>query len=488
MITRRKFLSAAAAAPLAGSCGVKRQRRPNLLFVMVDQMRGSAMGFLNEEPVLTPRLDRFASESLVLPQAVSNYPVCSPYRAMLLTGRFPLQNKVVANCTSRSYEYGVELPREARCWSDVLREAGYSLGYIGKWHLEGPKKPFVESYNNRPDFAWNEWTPPERRHGFSFWHAYNTFDLHLTPEYWTTKMSRGERLKVRKWGPTHEVDTAIAYLKNEGGEYREAGKPFALVVSMNPPHMPYDQHPPELLEPYLGMSDEELLRRPNIPPAGTKWGDYYRKWIRHYYAMITGVDREFGRLLDALAEQRFAEDTIVVFTSDHGNCLGIHNRISKNNHFEESMRIPFLIRWPGRIQPRRDDLLLSVVDLYPTLLELMGLADRIPEEVRGTGYARFFLSGEGPRPDSQVYLRMPYQQPALGRRGVRTRRYTLMVERTADGVGATELYDRVNDPFQLENIAAARPQLVKELLHEQLQPWLDRGDDPWRAGPLGAAG
>jgi len=479
MTTRREFLTTAAVASLGCSRREPAPRRPNLLFVFPDEMRGSAMGFLNQEPVITPNLDRFTSESVVLPEAVSNYPVCSPYRAMLMTGRFPLQNKVVSNCTSRSYEYGVELQREDRCWSDVLHDTGYSLGYIGKWHLEGPKKPYVESYNNRPDFAWNEWTPPERRHGFSYWHAYNTFDRHMVPEYWTTDMGRDERLKVEQWGPAHQVDTAIAYLKNEGGSYRDAANPFALVVAMNPPHMPYDQHPAKYLAPYREVGDEELFRRPNIPPAGTKWGDHYRKHIRDYYAMVTGVDDQFGRLMDALAAQGLAGDTIVVFTSDHGDCIGIHNQVSKNNHYEESMRIPFLIRWPGRIRPRRDDLLLSSVDIYPTLLELMGLADRIPDEVSGTSHAAVLQTGDGPRPDSQVYLRMPFEHPALGRRGMRTHRYTLMLEQTAGGPGKPELYDRVNDPYELENIAADRPKLVKQLLHEQVQPWLDRGDDPW---------
>ena len=113
---------------------------PNLLIVYPDQMRGQALGFLGEEPVRTPHLDRFAAQSLVLPQAAASYPVCSPSRAMWMTGAYPWTsaNTVHGNCTSRSAPYGVELPVDARCWSDVLHEQGYDLGYVGKWHLTRP--------------------------------------------------------------------------------------------------------------------------------------------------------------------------------------------------------------------------------------------------------------------------------------------------------------------------------------------------------------
>ncbi|MCP5115018.1 MAG: sulfatase-like hydrolase/transferase, partial [bacterium] len=163
---------------------------PNVVIVMADQMRGQAMGFLGEEPVKTPRLDRFASESIVFPHAVSNYPVCSPFRAMLMTGQYPFTNGVTTNCLAIDGDPGVELRKGSRTWSDVLAAAGYELGYIGKWHLEAPRRPYVESYNNRDNRAWNDWTPPDRRHGFGFWYAYNTYDQHLRPLYWDNEAGR----------------------------------------------------------------------------------------------------------------------------------------------------------------------------------------------------------------------------------------------------------------------------------------------------------
>lgn len=194
------LLCCLAAALLLHACAVRPPagpaRHPNLLLVFPDQMRGQAMGFLGEEPVQTPVLDRFAQQGLVLTHAVSNYPVCSPFRAMLMSGCWPWRNGVLANCNTQGAGFGYELPRDQRCWSDVLHDQGYALGYIGKWHLDAPRPPYVASSNNTAEFAWNEWCSPDRRHGFDFWHAYGTFDVHNAPEYWTTDMARDDRLKV----------------------------------------------------------------------------------------------------------------------------------------------------------------------------------------------------------------------------------------------------------------------------------------------------
>ncbi len=169
----------------------------------------------------------------------------------------------------------------------------------------------------------------------------------------------------------------------------------------------------------------------------------------------------------------------MVFTSDHGDCLGIHDEITKNNHYEESLRIPLMIRWPGRIKPRRDELLLSVPDLYPTLLDLMGFAGEIPAEVQGSSHARLILTGSGSRPTSQLYLKVPEGQPAWGRRGVRTRRHTLVTIKLEGEPVRHVLHDNEVDPYQMKNIAEQRPDLVEKLTNEELKPWLARTKDPW---------
>ncbi len=483
--SRRLFLKNIAGSLLASSVAGKLTAKsnspkpPNLVFVFPDQMRGQALGFMKQDPVITPNLDRFAGESLVLTGAVSNYPVCSPYRAMLMTGKYPRSNGVQSNCNSNSAPYGCELRESDRCWSDVLKERGYCLGYIGKWHLDAPYKPYVKCENNSDRFAWNEWCPPNRRHGFDFWYAYGTYDYHLTPMYWATDSQRNEPIRVKQWGPEHEVDLAIKYIRNVDAKYREPGNPFALVVAMNPPHTPYRLVPQKYVDAYAGKTYKDLINRPNVNLEGnTPGGKLARQHIKNYFAMITGVDEQFGRLLKALEDQGLKDDTIVVFTSDHGNCIGSHEQPTKNVHYEESMRIPFLIRWPGNIKARHDNLLLSSPDIYPTLLDLMGFGHDIPREVEGVSHASLFLTGEGERPTSQLYIWVPVGEPAGGRRGVRTHRYTLMVRKMPDKPMEYVLHDNVNDPYQLRNVADVKPEVVRELTKE-LQRWLRKHNDPW---------
>jgi len=442
-------------------------------------MRGQAMGFLGEEPVITPNLDRFASRSVVFTHAVSNYPVCSPYRGMLMTGKYPQSSGVLANCNSDGTQHGYELGERDRCWSDVLKDRGYSLGYIGKWHLDSPHKPYVNTGNNSDKFAWNEWCPPNRRHGFDYWHAYGTYDNHFEPQYWTSNSARNERVVVKQWSPEHEADTAISYIRNEEGKYRDPKKPFALVVANNPPHMPYRMVPEKYLAIYGDKTAEELITRDNINlEENTKGAKLARKQIANYFAMITGVDDQFGRILRALKDQGLEKDTIVVFTSDHGNCLGCHDQVSKNVHYEESMRVPFMIRWPGKIASRQDDLLLSTPDIYPTLLDLMGFKGDIPADVEGSSRASILLTGSGERPASQLYMWVPYGKPAWGRRGVRNHRWTMMISKEEGSGPEYVLHDNVNDPFQLENVAEENPDVTSRLERE-LAHLLKKTNDPW---------
>jgi arylsulfatase A-like enzyme len=287
--------------------------------------------------------------------------------------------------------------------------------------------------------------------------------VHTRPLYWDTDATRHGFHYVDQWGPEHEADRAIAYLRNTDGAYRDAERPFVLVVGMNPPHTPYRLVPERYVELYGDLDLEALTLRPNIPPAGTEWGDRYRADVRHYYAMISGVDEQFGRILAALEEQGLAEDTIVLFFSDHGNCLGVHGEGTKNNPYEESMRVPFLIRWPGQIPARQDDLLLSTVDLCPTLLDLMGLGGAIPSSVQGTSYASLLRGGEEARPADQLYMWMPADQPTMGRRGLRTERYTYVENRVPGQPASRELYDRIEDPYQMVELSGRQPDLVREL-------------------------
>lgn len=454
----------------------KKHSSPNLVFIMADQYRGDAMGCIGKEPVKTPHLDRLAAEGVNFTNAISSYPVSSPARAMLMTGMYPIHNKVVGNCNSETAPYGVELPQDARCWSDVLKDQGYQTGYIGKWHLDSPYKPYVDTYNNRGKVAWNEWCPPERRHGFDHWIAYGTYDNHLKPMYWNTTAPRDSFYYVNQWGPAYEADRAIEYI----GKQKENKKPFALVVSMNPPHTGYELVPDRYKEMYKDLDVEALCKnRPDIPAKGTEMGDYFRNNIRNYYACITGVDENVGRIVQALKENGLFDNTIVVFTSDHGICMGAHSSAGKDIYYEESMRVPMILSWPDRIKPRKDDkLMIAFADLYPSLLSLMGFEKEIPETVQTFDLSKEIRTGKTEIEITQPYYFVRFDNHGTGYRGLRTDRYTYVVHATDGKIDETILFDRIEDPYQMQNIASRHPERVASF-GKQLKEWLTKTNDPF---------
>jgi len=445
--------------------------KPNLLYVFPDQYRRAAMGFTGQDPVLTPNLDRFAQESLVLPHAVSNYPVCSPFRAMLMTGKYPAQNGVLANCQSERTQYGNYLKASDTCLTDVLSAGGYDVGYIGKWHLDGPE-PTPEGEKAE----WDAYTPPgPRRHGVGFWYSYGTFNDHFHPHYWTGDRGEDDLLEIDQWSPEHEADVAIRFMENADGRQRDPAKPFALLMGMNPPHSPYHLVPERYRALYAGERPEDLLSRPNVD-LSTEVGQHAMRSVADYFASVTGVDDQFGRLVACLEHTGLADNTIVVFTADHGEMMGSHSLMAKNVWYEESLGIPFLIRWPRRIPSRQDDLLLSVPDHMPTLLGLMGLGSSAPADVMGSDYSRAFLGGNADRPRAAPYFRIPPGRAAGGIRGLRTHQYAYVELGKRRG---TELYDLRADPYQLTSLSESQPALVQRLAGE-MREVLGRIGDPWR--------
>ncbi|MCE4936403.1 sulfatase family protein [Aliivibrio fischeri] len=462
-------------------------KRPNLLIIFPDEMRAQALGFMGEDPSLTPNLNRFAKDSAVLKQAVSNFPLCTPFRGMLMTGQYPYRNGIQGNSHTATpgmfggKDFGIELKKNQSTWSDILSQQGYSMGYIGKWHLDTPEAPFVPSYNNPMEGRyWNDWTAPDRRHGFDFWYSYGTYDKHLTPMYWTNDTPRDQPLHINQWSPEHEADIAIKYLRNENGNYRDNDKPFTLVVSMNPPHSPYDQVPQKYLDRFK-ESSRTLNSRPNVQWDKEYLEGYGPEYFKEYMAMVNGVDEQFGRIVDELDALNLAKDTLVVFFSDHGCCMGSNGNPTKNVHYEEAMRIPMMFRWPGKIAPKSDDLLFSAPDIYPTLFGLMGMDDLIPDTVEGTDFSKTVKSETGDiKPTSQFYTFMPYGGQSYGRRGIRNKQYTLMIDRKIGKPLTYVLHDNQVDPYQMKNIAEQQPELISQLIQNELMPWLEHTGDPWR--------
>ena len=469
--------------------------KPNIVYVFPDQMRNHAMQFWNEkpysrhvnfkaDPVHTPNLNAFASEAVVLSSAYSNCPLSSPHRGMMLTGMFPDGSGVTLNCNNTRPHSS--LRQDAVTISDVLSANGYDCAYIGKLHVDYPTKnnpqnPGTYVENRNP--VWDAYTPPERRHGFRYWYSYGTFDVHKQPHYWD---SNGDRHEIREWSPKHEADKAIDFIQND----RDKSKPFFLMVSMNPPHHPYsslDDVEEEDFNLYKDIPLDKLLIRPNVNPRLTE----KHSSAPYYFAAVTGVDRQFGRILQALKDAGLDKNTIVVFTSDHGETLTSHVLDAKNSPYTEALNVPFLIRYPGNLEPKVSNLMLGTPDIMPTLLSLAGLENKIPASVRGNNLAGFLKSEKNIRkaPKGVLYIRnVDGEKNAAGKvisyfpvaRGIKTERYTLAI--TIDrkkNLKEVLLFDDKKDPYQMNSLDYRKNKKLYRKLTRQMGTLLKEADDPW---------
>ena len=472
-------------------------KKPNLVYVFPDQLRKQAMAFWDTpefkgairtkaDPVITPNIDKLAHEAVVITRAVSNFPLCSPHRGSLMTGMYPGSSGVPLNCNATRPISS--LRTDLTGFSDVLKKGGYALGYIGKWHLDYPLSNDPANPGNYVDPrepAWDAYTPAERRHGFDYWYSYGTWDVHKDPHYYDTE---GNRYEPKEYSPKHEADKAIAYLKNDAGQ-RDSNKPFALFVSMNPPHSPYsslDDAMEEDYNLYKDMPINELLHRDNAVPSMDKAHS-----AAYYFANVTGVDREFGRIVQQLKDMGEYDNTILVFTSDHGETMTSQGITEpKNNIYTEAFDVPFIVRLPGMETFRTEDLIMSSPDIMPTILGLMGLSKDVPSNVQGFDYSEAIKGNkDAKRPSSALYIRnlngekneesmvISYFPEA---RGVKNQQYSLefTINRNNE-ITSTKFFDDNADPYQLNNLPVKKDDPVVQGLLKEMAYWLKHSDDKW---------
>ncbi len=470
-------------------------QHPNIIYVFPDQFRNCAMHFWDEpgfkesvefkaDPTHTPNLDKFAREAVVLTSAQSNCPLSSPHRGMLLTGMYPPGSGVTLNCNeTRPIS---NLRQDATAISDVLSQIGYDCGYIGKLHVDfptrnNPQNPGTYVENDR--LVWDAYTPKERRHSFNFWYSYGTYDHHKTPHYWDTN---GDRHEIKEWSPQHEADKTIEYLTT----IRDKKKPFFLMVGMNPPHSPYRSLDDCMEVDYNLYKDiplSKLLIRPNVNQKLKKKMEN----APFYFASVTGVDREFGRILTALKELGLDKNTIVVFSSDHGETMASHVEDPKNSPYVEAMNVPFMIRYPEKLKPHISKVLLSTPDVMPTLLSLAGLGNMIPKSVEGTD-----LSGEIKNlklsknaPKAVLYIRNnDGDKNAEGKvisyfpesRGLKTDHYTMSISiDRKKQLKEVLLFDDLKDPYQMHSLSVEKNKELFKSLCKQMPAFLKKANDPW---------
>jgi arylsulfatase A-like enzyme len=467
-VSRRVFLGQAAGA-VAG-LAQNRNRPVNLVYVFADQLRRFSCGYAGDEYARTPNIDRLARESLDVRNAVPSTPVCAPYRASLLTGKYQSSTGMVIN--------ELRLSPEHECFGQVLTRGGYDTAYIGKWHLWANQLGHHEETKNG-------FVPPgPYRLGFDqYWAAYNfNHTYHGAPYFRNTP-----RREIHKqYEPDSQTSMAIEYLRARRGQPR----PFALFLSWGPPHDPWDwaNCPPDFAEQFRNV---KIPLRPNYSdtpdPYADAWAtpepDYRSRvgqFMQGYYAMTAEIDRSLGRLMNAMREQGLENDTLVIFTSDHGEMFGSHGRRAKYIFYEEACRVPFLVRWPGRIRPGATDTLLSTPDIMPTVLGALGLP--VPRAVEGADLSGNLL-GKSSRGPEAIYMQgmgtTAAWQDGTEWRALRDDRYTYAIYRRDR---SELLFDNVSDPYQMKNLAQDRGEQPK-LAHYRtmLQRWMKEHNDRFEA-------
>jgi arylsulfatase A-like enzyme len=422
-----------------------------VVFVLADQWRAQACGYAGDPNLRgkTPNLDRLAAESVNFTHAVSCCPVCTPYRASLITGQYPLTHGLFLN--------DVCLSTRATSLAQAYAQAGYDTGYIGKWHLDGHGR--------------SAYIPPERRQGFDYWKV-----LECTHAYNRSPYYAGHDPTQRLWEGYDvfaQTQDAQAYI----ADHASRAKPFLLVLSWGPPHNPYETAPDEFKRLF---DADKLALRPNVDADNRA----ARKDLAGYYGHIAAMDACLGRLLKTLDDSGLREDTVFVFTSDHGDMLGSHGEIRKQRPWDEAVRVPLLVRYPAA-QPKGKALGLPVntPDLMPTLLGLSGIPP--PASVQGDDFSALIRGAAEPE-DNPVLIAChtpfgEWTREKGGReyRGVRTRRHTYV----RDLNGPWLLYDNENDPCQLANLVAkAEHAALQARLEGELQKLLNKTKDDFLPG------
>lgn len=421
-------------------------KKPNLVYFFADQLRLCSMGYYGDEKAQTPNIDKLSEQSCNLINAVSGHPVCAPYRASLFTGKYTTSTGMVIN--------EIRLSTHHRSIAHVLNDNGYETAYIGKWHM------YANQLGHHSDPK-NSYIPegPDRLGFDGYFAAYN-FHHENYGETSYYHLNSPEKIPYDGFEPDCQTDMAIEQMKR----LKDGDKPFALFVSIGIPHDPWDEWNCDP-EAYARFKDTKFTLPENYLPENDPHADAWARlspeerkalpyWMKGYYSMAAKVDDNVGRMVRAIDDLGLADDTIFVFTSDHGELFGAHGRRAKNIFYEESCRVPFLMRWGDKIPYGKNDICLNTVDLMPTLLSMMGMKEDIPAEVEGRDCSDSILGKSGaPRPEGALMMgtgATAAWEDGHEWRAWRTEQYTYAVYLSD---GQELLFDNLADPLQMRNLA-----------------------------------
>ncbi|MGY5355933.1 sulfatase family protein [Wenyingzhuangia sp. IMCC45467] len=471
-------------------------KKPNVLIIYPDQLRRYSAGFWSEDqykdhvigkpdPVLTPNIDRLAKNGVVFTNAISNFPLCSPARGMLLSGRYPEQNGIWNNCRVGRTE---SLREDIPTITNLFYQSGYTTAYFGKCHWQMPLPLFDENgnYVNTTDKPgghyvnqYDTYVPKgAQRHQIEYFYQ-ALKDEHFNPHIYSNDpltihgKKDGEIFLPKIFSPKNESEKIIDYLKNTH-QQRDEKKPFFMMWAINPPHNPWDDKNTDM---DVLRNDYDVDKYPNVDSTLVvrKNVDYnVAEYARHYYANVTSTDAYIGKVINQLEKMNLLDNTIIIFSSDHGEMLGSHGLEGKNVVELESVSVPFIVHWPKGLKADINNILLNVPDVLPTTMGLAGLENKIPKEVEGTNYADLLKN-----PNTSSVKKPEASLIMLNKsRGILTHQYTLCVEEK-NNQSNSFIYDNVNDPYQLTKINLKELPKVSQKLLTLLGSKLKETNDPW---------
>ncbi|GAB4532133.1 MAG: sulfatase-like hydrolase/transferase [Anaerolineae bacterium] len=470
---------------------------PNILLIITDQQRADTLGFIGRTPCRTPNMDRLAAEGISFDRAMTTSPLCTPARASIFTGQYPHQVGMMSNNKAL---------RATATLTDRLRARGYHTAYAGKWHLDAQHPPYepadpaargVEYERSLP--RWFERYAGQEPEDYTAWCQANGL-----PDGWAfnnpaLRTTRKPSMSVPKtarlnMAPDQTIDGWITDIALRFLAERPANCPFFLVIGYQGPHPPF-----AVPEPFYSMYDPAAIPEPpNFRPSPGKprantTGFYHQLWLDHgqeweawqksvavYWGFVTLIDDQIGRLLQALEDEGMLDDTLVIFTSDHGEMLGQQGLWHKMVPYEEAIRVPLVMRCPRRISAGlRSKAVTSVMDIAPTILSVIG--ERIPEEMLGRDLSPAFQDGAEFQSDP---FRFAEHKP-LGEwhRAVEWRLVTNNQFKYVWNHGdLDELYDLLADPYERLNLIddPVMQPVVREY-RALLRSWMRETSDPLRA-------
>ncbi len=433
--------------------------RLNFIAIVTDDQAQWSLGAYGNREARTPHLDRLAREGARFLNAFVCTPVCSPSRAAFLTGRLGTQLGITDWIAPKEAKAGLGLPPESVTWAEVLQQHGYTTALIGKWHL-----------GERPQFH-------PTQHGFGAFYGFLAGG--------TTPMNpkfdiEGENRAVNGSEPDLLTDAALRFVDTN------RTRPFALQLNFRAPHMPYGPVPEEDSAPFKNLD-------PTVPMSDGADLDQVKQWTRAYYASIHSVDRNLGRLLRQLDASGLATNTILLFTSDHGYMIGQHGLHAKGNAhqiigrkhgpkrpnmFEESIRVPLIIRWPGVVKPGTEIAdSVSNLDTFATVLGLLGLPPPRDWRHEGIDFSPL-LRGRKLPPRDAIFGQYDLHNGGLAYlRMIRTDEWKLVRHFLTNGLD--ELYDLKADPGETRNLFdAPHARKVRDQLQGRLTAWQRSIHDP----------